>query len=37
MAPPPARIKHDDDNDIFAEAGTDYVVELPKVSQLVPK
>ena len=30
MPPPPARIKADDD-DIFGDAGTDYVCELPKV------
>ena len=30
MPPPPARIKTDDD-DIFGDAGTDYICELPKV------
>ena len=30
MLPPPARIKADDD-DIFGDAGTDYICELPKV------
>ena len=30
MPPPPARVKADDD-DIFGDAGTDYVCELPKV------
>lgn len=30
MPPPPARIKADDD-DIFGDAGTDYICELPKV------
>lgn len=30
MPPPAARVKADDD-DIFGDAGTDYVCELPKV------
>lgn len=30
MPPPPARFKADDD-DIFGDAGTDYICELPKV------
>lgn len=33
MLPPPSRIKADDD-DIFGDAGTDYVCELPKVGTL---
>lgn len=32
MPPPSARVKADDD-DIFGDAGTDYVCELPKVRQ----
>ena len=34
MPPPPARVKADDD-DIFGDAGTDYVCELPKVNALL--
>ena len=32
MLPHPARVKSDDD-DIFGDAGTDYICELPKVRQ----
>ncbi len=32
MPPPAARIKADDD-DIFGDAGTDYICELPKVQR----
>ena len=34
MPPPAARVKADDD-DIFGDAGTDYVCELPKVGIIV--
>lgn len=34
MPPPPSRIKADD-ADIFGDAGTDYVCELPKVGTLL--